>query len=367
MRGNIGSEIDYFRPQYSKDGGPWTDLPTPQFAGYSRRYWQGAPGYSPYIPFVPTPKTYGGGYVVVIPTRHHYEELNPGLPTFGGDVFWDDWDTLFYFATDATAVARRRPVRAALHRLPGRRERRPRRGERVRDPHVRAPDLGDRVAAHRQPGQPAPPGGRPRLWRDHQPPLRRRARVVHPQPDQERGPVERAAGFGVRHRRAPADRHAHRALHRHRARKRQGRPPRRLRDVWPTTARRSGSTRQAALGAPCPAPDSAAPEGHLRGGSSERIRPGRPVVRGGARPGRTTAALVWRELQGDAARLRLPGLLRVRHLSARLEAHRGTAATDPAWTHWNQYHNTFTVLRRDLCPDICRDIHEEQHERRAKR
>ena len=33
---------------------------------------------------------------------------------------------------------------------------------------------------------------------------------------------------------------------------------------------------------------------------------------------------------------------------------------DPAWTHWNQYHNTFTVLRRDLCPDICRDINEEQ-------
>jgi hypothetical protein len=32
----------------------------------------------------------------------------------------------------------------------------------------------------------------------------------------------------------------------------------------------------------------------------------------------------------------------------------------PAWTHWNQYHNTFTVLRRDLCPDICRDIGDEQ-------
>ena len=38
----------------------------------------------------------------MIPTRHHYEELNPGLPRFGGDVFWDDWDTLFYFATDAS-------------------------------------------------------------------------------------------------------------------------------------------------------------------------------------------------------------------------------------------------------------------------
>ena len=140
-------------PQYSKDGRPVDgSCPRREFAGYSRRYWQGAAGFSPYIPFVPTPKAYGGGTVVVIPTRHHYEELNPGLPTFGGDVFWDDWDTLFYFATDATPVARRRPVRAALRRLPGRRERRARRRERVRDPDVRAPDLGDRVSADRQPG-----------------------------------------------------------------------------------------------------------------------------------------------------------------------------------------------------------------------
>src|SRR5262249_36991677 len=102
MRGDIGTEIDYFRVQYSKDGGPWTDLPTPQFAGYSRRSWHGAPGFPPYIPFVPTSKAYGSGNVVVIPTRHHYEELNPGVPRFGGDVLWDDWDTLFYYATDAT-------------------------------------------------------------------------------------------------------------------------------------------------------------------------------------------------------------------------------------------------------------------------
>jgi hypothetical protein len=27
----------------------------------------------------------------------------------------------------------------------------------------------------------------------------------------------------------------------------------------------------------------------------------------------------------------------------------------PEWTHWNRFHNTFTILRRDLCPDICRD------------
>ena len=43
-----------------------------------------------------------------------------------------------------------------------------------------------------------------------------------------------------------------------------------------------------------------------------------------------------------------------------LEAHVERLQLEPAWTHWNQYHNTFTVLRRDLCPDICRDIHEEQ-------
>ncbi len=162
MRGNVGREIDYFRPQYSKDGGPWTDLPTPQFAGYSRRYWQGAPGYSPYIPFVPTPKTYGGGNVVVIPTRHHYEELNPGLPTFGGDVFWDDWDTLFYFATDASPSLGDGlyELRFIGYQADG--DRRARRRERVRDPHVRASDVGDRVPADRQPGEPEPPGRRPR-------------------------------------------------------------------------------------------------------------------------------------------------------------------------------------------------------------
>jgi hypothetical protein len=27
----------------------------------------------------------------------------------------------------------------------------------------------------------------------------------------------------------------------------------------------------------------------------------------------------------------------------------------PEWTHWNRYDNTFTVLRRSLCPDVCRD------------
>ena len=121
-----------------------------------------AAGYSPYIPFVPTSKTYGGGNVVVISTRHHYEELNPGLPTFSGEVYWDDRDTLFYFATDATPSLGDGLLRAALRRLSGRRERRTRRGERVRDPDVWPPDVGDRLSADRQPGQSAPPGGRSR-------------------------------------------------------------------------------------------------------------------------------------------------------------------------------------------------------------
>jgi len=100
LRARIGPDIDYVRPQYSKNGGPWTDLVTPQFAGYSRRYW--GPGWSPYIPFSPETKNLGMSTVTAIKTRHHYEELNPGLPTFFGQVLWDDDDSLLVFDSTTT-------------------------------------------------------------------------------------------------------------------------------------------------------------------------------------------------------------------------------------------------------------------------
>ncbi len=98
LRGAVGWDVDYFKVQYSKDGGPWTDMPVPVFAGFSRRYWDGA-GFVP-VPFNPAPKA---GQTVII-TRRHYEDLNPGIPRFGGAVIWDDFDTLLYFNTANAAL-----------------------------------------------------------------------------------------------------------------------------------------------------------------------------------------------------------------------------------------------------------------------
>ena len=36
---------------------------------------------------------------MVIMTRHHFEVLHPAIPRFGGQVIWNDYDTLFYFDT----------------------------------------------------------------------------------------------------------------------------------------------------------------------------------------------------------------------------------------------------------------------------
>lgn len=360
MRGDIGREIDYFRPQYSKDGGPWTDLPTPQFAGYSRRYWQGAAGYSPYIPFVPTSKAYGGGNVVVIPTRHHYEELNPGLPTFGGEVFWDDWDTLFYFATDATPS-----LGDGLYEL--------------RFVGYRADGSDELVAGSefviRTCGLPmwetvylridnqANPHGHPALDHDcagitthlcvDEPEAYIRSLVkneglwneqpvsvcdiVELQPtdtltvhftvtvpanaqDGHLGGYEMVANYG---------------------------------------ASLQFSLGGAALGAPCPEPDSGASRGIFEAdppSGSVQVGPSyaEALAQGAPRP----------HWYGGKYKVTLRGcdfpVCCAYDIYLHAWKRSWNGCNSIPWTHYNQFHNTFTVLRRDKCPHICRDIDEEQ-------
>jgi hypothetical protein len=96
MRGGVGSDVDYFKVQVSRDGGPWSDLPVPAFDGFSRSYWDGSnPVTAPAPAFTPILKS---GQTVMI-TRRHYEQLHPAIPRFGGSVIWYDYDTLFYFNT----------------------------------------------------------------------------------------------------------------------------------------------------------------------------------------------------------------------------------------------------------------------------
>ncbi len=97
IRGGVGWDVDYFKVQYSKDGAPWADLPSPAFDGFTRNYWNVTT--SVQVGFAPTLKN---GQTVII-TRHHYEELNPGIPRFGGQVLWTDYDSLFTFNTVAQA------------------------------------------------------------------------------------------------------------------------------------------------------------------------------------------------------------------------------------------------------------------------
>ncbi len=99
IRGAVGWDVDYLKVQYSKDSGPWTDMTAPVFGGYSRRYW---PGFLPFVPVTFSPVLKSGQAVIM--TRRHYEDLNPGIPRFGGAVIWDDFDTLFYFNTTDPAL-----------------------------------------------------------------------------------------------------------------------------------------------------------------------------------------------------------------------------------------------------------------------
>jgi hypothetical protein len=96
IRGGVGSDVDYFKVQVSRDGGPWADLPVPAFEGFQRNYWDSSNIVAAPLPaFYPIVKS---GQTVMI-TRRHYEDLHPALPRFGGSVIWFDYDTLFYFNT----------------------------------------------------------------------------------------------------------------------------------------------------------------------------------------------------------------------------------------------------------------------------
>jgi hypothetical protein len=100
IRGGVGFDVDYFKVQVARNGGPWTDLPVPAFDGFSRAYWDGSsPVPAPAPAFTPILKN---GQTVMI-TRRHYEQLHPAIPRFGGSVIWFDYDTLFYFNTLANA------------------------------------------------------------------------------------------------------------------------------------------------------------------------------------------------------------------------------------------------------------------------
>ncbi len=362
MRGDIGTAIDYFRVQYSKDGGAWTDLPTPQFAGYSRRYWQGAPGFSPYIPFVPTSKVYGGGNVVVIPTRHHYEELNPGLPRFGGDVFWDDWDTLFYFATDAS----------------------PSLGDGLFELRFigYAADAGDTLVAGTE--EVIDTCGLP-TWETVYLRIDNQLNPNHPA-------VDHTCGGTTSHICVDEPDAYIRSLV-----KNEGlwnEQPVSVCDIVdlqptdtltvhfsvtvPATSQDGhlggyqmwadyGASQRfyiggAAVGAPCPDPTSGVSRGIFEadpGGPLVQVGPSyiEALAQGAPRP----------HWYGGNYKVTLRGCDFPVCCAYDIYLHGWKRTTNgcntPEWTHWNQYHNTFTVLRRDLCPDLCRDINEHEHEK----
>jgi hypothetical protein len=103
IRGGVGSDVDYFKVQVSRDGGPWGDLVVPVFAGFQRKYWD--PSQLQMVAAPPPafdPVTKNGQTVMV--TRRHYEALHPGLPKFNNSVIWNDYDTLFIFDASNTGL-----------------------------------------------------------------------------------------------------------------------------------------------------------------------------------------------------------------------------------------------------------------------
>ncbi len=362
LRGAIGPDIDYFKVQYSKDGGAWLDLPTPHFAGYSRRYWS-AGGWSPYISFAPGPKPLGGGSVTVIMTRHHYEELNPGLPTFFGEVLWDDRDSLFNFVSDAL------------------------------------PALGDGLYELRLVGYAA--DGSDNLIATSERVLRTCGLSTHEtvflriDNDQEAHPtLDHVCGGSTVHHCTNEPEAYIRSLI-----KNEGLPGATPVDVCDIVALQPTDTLTVhftvtvppnsrdghlggysmvaeygaarvfsigigpdseAPGTPCPPPDPGAPFPLAPRGQFKLD----PVV-AGVQVGPTYAEALAQgaprpHWYGGNYKVTLRGcdFPECCAYEVRLDAWKRTTngCQSPRWTHWNRYHNTFTVLRRDLCPDICRDI-----------
>jgi hypothetical protein len=102
IRGDLGAGIDYYKVQYSYNGGAWTDLPTPAFQGFPISYFDPGPAVFVAVPGGFNPVVKDGQTVII--SRDHYAALN-GTPTIGGQVDWDDFDTLFYFDTFVPGVA----------------------------------------------------------------------------------------------------------------------------------------------------------------------------------------------------------------------------------------------------------------------
>lgn len=98
FHGGVGWDVDYLGVQVSFNGGAFTDLAAPVFAGYGRSYWNGAAWVGVSFPVV----VKNGRSVIM--TRKHYEDLNPGIPRFGGAVLWNDYTTLFVWDTYDTSV-----------------------------------------------------------------------------------------------------------------------------------------------------------------------------------------------------------------------------------------------------------------------
>jgi hypothetical protein len=98
FHGGVGWDVDYLQVQTSFNGGAWTNLLAPVFAGYGRSYWNGAAWIGVNFPVV-----IKSGRSVIM-TRKHFEDLNPLIPRFGGAVLWNDYTTLFVFDTYDTSV-----------------------------------------------------------------------------------------------------------------------------------------------------------------------------------------------------------------------------------------------------------------------
>lgn len=93
-----GSDVDYFKVQYSYNAGPFKDMPEEKLLGFSRSYYGPPPGatlptppkYNP-VPF--NPQLVDGE--IVYKTLKKAEEENPLPAGWPWGYLWDDLDTLF--------------------------------------------------------------------------------------------------------------------------------------------------------------------------------------------------------------------------------------------------------------------------------